>query len=156
MPSRDHLFAGLLLALPAGLIACASSSTNSAAENAPRPEVIETVAPVPTPTSDERREPPYFEFQVERAARERRDGCKPQLPEELRAPGNRGEAVGQFVVDTAGVPEPQTFKVVRATHESWAAAVRTALPCMRYSPATIRGRKVRQLVQQPFVFDVGR
>lgn len=146
-----------LLALLAGLAACASSSASRASEDAPRPEVIETVSPVPaasTAASGERREPPYFEFQVEVPVRARRGGCAPSLPEELRQPGNKGSTIGQFVVDTAGVPEVHTFKVIRETHPAYSAAVREALPCMRFSPASIRGRRVRQLVQQPFVFDV--
>lgn len=101
-------------------------------------------------------EPPYFEFQVETPAREQRGTCAPRLPEALRAPGSNGDAIAQFVVDTMGVPEPATFRIIRSSHEAWAAAVRDALPCMRYSPARIRGRRVRQLVQQPFVFDVMR
>jgi protein TonB len=36
----------------------------------------------------------------------------------------------------------------------FAAAVRTALPTMRFLPAEISGKKVRQQVQQPFVFNV--
>lgn len=144
----------VLLIASALLAACSSSSTSSRPPaDGPRPEVIETVSPAPASTG-ERREPPYFEFQVETPVRARRGGCAPTLPEELRQPGNKGTTIGQFIVDTAGVPEPQSFKVIRETHASYSAAVREALPCMRFSPATIRGRRVRQLVQQPFVFDV--
>jgi protein TonB len=35
-------------------------------------------------------------------------------------------------------------------------AVRSALPNMRFLPAEIGGRKVKQLVQQPFVFALQR
>jgi hypothetical protein len=44
--------------------------------------------------------------------------------------------------------------VVRATHEIFVIAVRNALPNMRFVPAEVRGRKVRQLVQEPFVFAI--
>ena len=100
------------------------------------------------------REQPYFEFQVERPARELRSGCAPAYPTEFMATATKGEVVAQFVVDEDGRPEPATFKVIRASHAPFAESVRAALKCIRYTPATIGGRRVRQIVQQPFVFDV--
>jgi len=48
--------------------------------------------------------------------------------------------------------EQDTFKVLKSTHDLFTQAVRQTLPQMRYSPAVVGGRKVRQLVQTPFVF----
>ena len=62
----------------------------------------------------------------------------------------------QFVVDTAGRVETSTFKVLRQSHNEFEAAVRGALPKMRFLPAELKGRRVRQLVQQPFVFALAR
>jgi protein TonB len=72
----------------------------------------------------------------------------------LRQAGVEGEALVSFVVDTLGRVDVATFKVIRTTHDLFAAAVKNALPRMRFIPAeTSRGR-VRQLVQQPFSFAI--
>jgi protein TonB len=47
-----------------------------------------------------------------------------------------------------------TYKVLKTTHELFASAVRNALPNMKFLPAEVGGRKVKQLVQQPFVFAI--
>ena len=47
-----------------------------------------------------------------------------------------------------------TLRIVEATHPEFAKAVRDALPFMRFKPARIGERTVRQLVQQPFYFRV--
>ena len=59
-------------------------------------------------------------------------------------------------VNTAltGRVEVATFKVITSTHDLFAASVRRALPAMRFLPAEVGGRKVKQLVQQPFVFNL--
>lgn len=98
----------------------------------------------------------FFEFQVESPVRAAEGSCAPAYPDSLRAAGTTGQVVGQFIVDTKGMPELGSFKVLRSSHEAFTAAVRTALTCMRFTPARIRGGAVRQLVQQPFVFDVPR
>jgi protein TonB len=46
----------------------------------------------------------------------------------------------------------KTIKVIRSTHPLFTNAVREALLAIRYHPAEIGGRKVSQLVQQPFNF----
>ena len=82
-----------------------------------------------------------------------RGTCAPKYPADLRAARTTGKVVAHFVVDSAGMPEPATFKVLQSSHGAFAAAVQEALPCMRFTPASIRGRRVRQVEQQPFVFD---
>ena len=59
-------------------------------------------------------------------------------------------------VDTSGMYEHETFKVLKSTHELFTQAVRDALPLMRLTPAEVGGGKVRQLVQQPFIFALPR
>ena len=76
----------------------------------------------------------------------------PRYPDILRSAGVEGEVLAQFVVDTLGRVEPGSFKVIRKSHDLFEAAVRSALPQMRFLPAEVGGRKVKQLVQQPFVF----
>jgi protein TonB len=78
----------------------------------------------------------------------------PQYPDILRQAGVEGEALVSFVVDTTGRADVASFKVIRATHELFATAVKNALPRMRFIPAEVGDRKVRQLVQQPFSFAI--
>jgi protein TonB len=98
---------------------------------------------------------PYLEFQVEKAARLASGTSWPRYPAELRSAGVEGEVLVQFVVDTTGLYEPGTVKILQSSHELFTAAVRDALPSLKFSPAEIGGRKVRQIVQQPFTFNIG-
>ena len=93
-----------------------------------------------------------FEYQVEKPARAASGFVTPRYPEILRQAGVEGEALVSFVVDEAGNADASTFKVIRATHELFATAVRQALPQMRFVAAEVGGKKVKQLVEQPFSF----
>jgi beta-lactamase regulating signal transducer with metallopeptidase domain len=108
---------------------------------------------------------PYFEFQVEKPAAQIAGTGFPRYPDALRAAGVEGEVQTQFVVNEDGNIEVGTFKVLRSAsfgHQTrgpsvsaddlFASAVRAALPNMRYSPAEVGGKHVRQLVQQSFQF----
>ncbi|HTR77876.1 MAG TPA: energy transducer TonB [Gemmatimonadaceae bacterium] len=94
----------------------------------------------------------YFEFQVERPAQPLPGNPVPRYPEVMRASRADGDVLAQFVVDTNGHALPETFKALKATHDLFMQAVKDALPAMRFVPATIGGKPVRQLVQQPFHF----
>lgn len=96
----------------------------------------------------------YFEFQVERPAKQLPDGVVLRYPDMLRASRTNGEVLAQFVVDTNGRALPETFKIIRATHVLFSQSVKNALPDMRFTPGTIGGKPVRQLVQMPFQFNV--
>ncbi|GLC25527.1 TonB family protein [Roseisolibacter agri] len=93
-----------------------------------------------------------FEFQVEKPVRPLRGTVGPQYPPTMRASNIEGEVLAQFVVDTTGRPEPTSFRVLRYTNLEFVGAVRDAVLLMRFQPAEVGGRKVRQLVQQPFEF----
>ena len=108
----------------------------------------------PIPTSDRQT---YFEFQVEQTANIRAGGTTvPKYPAELRAANIEGEVLAQFTVDTTGAPAMETFKVLKSTHDLFTQAVRAALPTMRFNPALVGGRPVRQLVQMPFQFNLSK
>ncbi|MHB1222709.1 MAG: energy transducer TonB [Gemmatimonadaceae bacterium] len=96
----------------------------------------------------------YLAFQVERQVAQLPGRGSPNYPSLLQSQGVTGRVVAQFVVDTTGHIEVGSFEVLESSHELFSAAVRRALPEMRFSPAEVGGRKVRQLVQQPFVFDI--
>jgi hypothetical protein len=97
---------------------------------------------------------PYFEFQVDRPVVPVRGSAIPHYPDALRSQLVSGCVLAQFVVDTAGQVDTATFKVLKMSHLEFAKAVRDVLPAMRFSPAELRGRKVKQLVQQPFNFSI--
>ncbi len=92
----------------------------------------------------------YFEFQVEKQVTQIPGTGVMRYPDMLRAARVEGSVLAQFVVDTSGQAEPGSLKILRSSHELFAQSVKDALPAMRFTPAEVGGRKVRQLVQQPF------
>jgi TonB family protein len=97
---------------------------------------------------------PYFEFQVEQPVQLAPGGAAPRYPDLLRQAGVQGEVLVQFVVGPDGRADVGSFKVLKSSHELFTSAVRAALPQMRFSPALVGGRPVRQMVQQPFTFSI--
>lgn len=95
---------------------------------------------------------PYFEFEVEEQAHMAAGSPQPRYPDMLKSANIVGDVAVQFVVDSAGRAEMETFRVLKSTHEGFTAAVRSALPEMLFTPARTGGRKVRQLVYYPFTF----
>ncbi len=98
----------------------------------------------------------FFEFQVEKPVSQIAGAGSPRYPDMLRSAGVEGEVLAQFVVDTTGRADVGSFKVLKTTHDLFATAVKNALPNMRFSPAEVGGRKVKQLVQQPFTFAIAK
>lgn len=83
-------------------------------------------------------------------------GVSPRYPDALRSSGVEGQVVAVFVVNEKGLAEPDSVRFLRSDNPLFELEVRRALPRMRFVPAEIGGRKVRQLVQMPFVFTIGR
>ena len=79
-------------------------------------------------------------------------GCQPEYPDSLRKAQIEGRVLAQFIVDTNGRAEPRSFRALQSADRLFTDAVRRALSCMRYTPAEVQGRRVRQVVNQPFVF----
>lgn len=79
-----------------------------------------------------------------------------RYPDELRKANVEGVVVAQFVVDTNGRYSDRTFKVLSSTNPRFSEAVKNALPTMRFMPATIDGKPVRQLLEQPFTFSLSK
>lgn len=96
----------------------------------------------------------FREFQVEKTAQLLPGNPGPRYPDLLRAEKIEGEVVAQFVVDTTGHPDPRTLKVLRSTHDLFSASVRAAIPNLRFTPAEVGDRKVKQVVQMPFQFSL--
>jgi len=76
------------------------------------------------------------------------------FPASLFAARVPGLVVAEFVVDTLGRVENPTVGIVSSTAPLFSDAVRVALHGASYVPAIKGGHPVRQLVQQPFEFDV--
>lgn len=98
----------------------------------------------------------YFAFQVDKPAVQAPESAWPQYPDSLKSDMRDGEVVAAFIVDTLGVADVSSLHILKSTHPLFTAAVREALPRMRFVPAQLKGVKVRQLVQQPFVFHIVR
>ncbi len=96
---------------------------------------------------------PYMEFQVEKVV-ERIGGDSPVYPETLKSAGVEGEVLAQFVVNESGRYEPGTLKILKSSNPAFTAAVKDALPRIKFSAAQIGGKKVQQLVQMPFQFRI--
>jgi protein TonB len=97
----------------------------------------------------------YTAGQVERQVAVAPGNSPPKYPEALRDRGVEGSVVAQFVVDEAGRVESSSVRFTRSDNVLFEAAVRAALARMRFVPAEVGGRRVRQLVQMPFVFTIG-
>jgi protein TonB len=78
----------------------------------------------------------------------------PSYPDALRAAGVEGKVIAQFTVDERGFVERDSVRFVLSDNALFEASVRKVLARMRFAPAEIGGRKVRQLVQMPFVFTI--
>lgn len=63
-----------------------------------------------------------------------------------------GTVTASFVVDTTGYADSASLRIRFTTLPAFADAVRAALPGMRFRPAELSGRHVRQLVEQDFRF----
>jgi TonB family protein len=94
------------------------------------------------------------EFQVDSAVQRYPWTTAPTYPPSLLRRGIEGRVSVRFVVDTTGLADTTTFRVLEATHPAFGQAVREALPHMRFRPAIRAGVKVRQLVEQSFAFRI--
>ncbi len=110
------------------------------------------VQKAPTQAADQ----PFFDFQVEKPVVMAPGSQGPAYPEMLRTAGIEGTVLAQFVVDTTGHAEMGTFKALKSDNDLFTTSVRNALQRARFLPAEVGGRKVKQLVQQPFVFSLNR
>ena len=76
----------------------------------------------------------------------------PVYPEQARTARMEGEVLAAFVVDSNGLVLPGSLRILETTHAVFSDAVSAAMAGMRFVPPEVNGRKVRQLVQQPFLF----
>ena len=99
---------------------------------------------------------PLTEHFVDRPVVAMPGSASPRYPSLLQSAGVEGDVRAQFVVDTLGRVENGSIRILDTSHQSFADAVRDALVRARFVPAEAGGRKVRQLVEQPFTFRLNR
>jgi protein TonB len=80
----------------------------------------------------------------------------PLYPLSLQQARVGGEVVVEFMIDSTGVVQLATLRVVESTNELFAQAVERVLPRLRFLPAHLGERNVGVLVRQPFVFTTRR
>jgi periplasmic protein TonB len=80
----------------------------------------------------------------------------PRYPPVLQSAGIAGAVDLQYVVDTTGHAEPNSFKVLKTTHPAFAEPAKEAIAKGVFKPAKFKGQPVRQLVQQRISFKVGQ
>jgi TonB family protein len=94
----------------------------------------------------------YYESQVTHAVVVTRR-VEPAYPDSLRGARIGGRVLAQWVVDTTGMAERRTVRILKTPHAALGGAVRDAALAMRFRPADLDGKKVRQLVQMGFRFN---
>ena len=131
--------------------AVVAAPLRAGAQNGAPPAARPVSAAAAATLPDARADSVYSEMQVEKTVLPL-PGPRPTYPGPLSAAHVQGNAGVEFVVDTLGRPEPASFRVVETSNPLFADAVREALPGMRFRPAELHGRRVRQRVQQPSGF----
>lgn len=99
---------------------------------------------------------PHGERSVERPARTLRGSPEPRYPDALRRDRVEGAVRTTFVVDTLGRVETGSLRVLESAHPLFERAIRDVVGALRFVPAEAEGRRVRQLVEQSFLFRLTR
>jgi outer membrane biosynthesis protein TonB len=84
------------------------------------------------------------------------NSAAPAFPPDMLERNIEGSVFARYVVDTTGLADTTSLRILQSTNPSFVAAVREALPYMRFHPAKIGNKKVRQLVEQTFSFRIRR
>lgn len=137
MDETTALLAALRALAPAGSAAVA-----------PAPVAAATLEPLPPPV--------MAVGSVDRPVSPRSGNRAPLYPPMLRGLGVGGEVVVRVVVDTNGRVERKSIEIVRTTDERLVRPVRDAVASWRFEPAESGGKRVRQLIELPFVFSPER
>jgi protein TonB len=80
----------------------------------------------------------------------------PRYPEVLRQAGIAGTVQMQFVVDTTGHVEPNSWKAMKSSHKAFEEPAREAILKGVFKPGKSRGNPVRVLVQQVMRFSISQ
>ncbi|HEX6250969.1 MAG TPA: energy transducer TonB [Gemmatimonadaceae bacterium] len=108
----------------------------------------------PSPTQSD--EPVFTVIEVDEEAARMANSAAPAYPPSLLSEGVEGTVLVRYVVEPSGLADSSSLEILSATRREFADAVRAAIPHMRFTPARIDERPVRQLVEQPFSFRIRR
>jgi len=139
--ARVTVYGGSALAVAALAFACSLQSDTTSPKAAP-------IAVTDHQT--------FQEFQVEKPAALLPGNVAPTYPQQLRLADVEGKLLTRFVVDTTGRPIVETVRVIERSDDRFVPSVREAIPNLRFSPADVGGRKVKQLVEMPFTFTLNK
>jgi TonB family protein len=146
-PTNPMLRAALLAIGVAGALACSAKYGNDLVTAPTTPGSATTSAAQAASI-------PYYSPEGAKPVAQRAGSAAPRYPANLRTAHVEGEVLVSFVVDTSGLVMPGSLRVARSTDDLFADAVRATESGMRFAPAELNGRKVRQLVQQLFFFNI--
>jgi TonB family protein len=93
-------------------------------------------------------------LEVDEMAERYESSAAPVYPRDLLAIGLEGSVQATYVVDSTGLVDTITVKVVRSDDPRFTQSVRNALGQARFRPAKRAGKAVRQLVSQKFSFRI--
>jgi TonB family protein len=96
----------------------------------------------------------YSVLDVDSAAVRDPSSAAPAYPVGMMHLAIEGTATIKFVIDTAGRVDLGTVQTLTATNAAFANAVLVALPRMRFHPAHIGEKPVRQISQEEFKFQL--
>jgi TonB family protein len=94
----------------------------------------------------------YVDAEVDRVVQRDPTSAAPAYPLYLQENHIEGSLTVEFVVDTTGSADSASLKVIHSTHPAFEQSLREAIPHMRFVPAELGGRLVRQWVRQEFKF----
>lgn len=130
----------------------AASSLDTASPSA----ASDSTALPPSPFSAFNPDSTYAEWEVQTPAQERDGNVRPGYRVSLRRPGIRDTISVQYVVDTSGVIDTSSVKLLRSTTGPNIAEFRDSLlailPSWRYTPAQVKGHKVRERLTMLFIY----
>lgn len=106
--------------------------------------------------TDDPYENAFSSVEVETMAERDPASAAPAYPGELMQQGIEGYAAMRFVVDSTGLVDMSTVRILETTHLEFATAVRVAMPRMKFTPARLGDQPVRQLAEQIFAFRIER
>ena len=146
-PTKPMLRVALLTLIVTGVLACSAKYGNDlvTAPSSPGSATASTAQAASIP---------FYSPEGAKPVAQLPGSAAPRYPTSLRSAHVEGEVLVSFVVDTSGLVVPGSLRVMRSTDDLFAEAVRATASSMRFAPAELNGRKVRQLVQQIFFFDV--
>ena len=140
------------LSISRTLIVAGAAIAAAACSSNPTPKVAAELAPPSVAQARQANLDVYVEAQVTKPVAAEVGSATPKYPEVLKIARIEGMVLLSFVVDTTGRVDIPSALVLKVSDPRFLPTVIAALPDMRFVPARIEGRRVKQLVSQPYYF----